>query len=152
MSKYLELINIISTKYTYFSSTNVSVINTYSIYKIQFQLKDKELGFYYEWNLLFIMNIDQLLSSIILSSVMLININWRDIKRKNVVHIVDMSSLRAPWQNGPYKNQHTEHHKKTQRTPKRTRHLEKTHIVLCFSDNIKRSYPFNILFQAYNRV
>jgi len=90
MSKYLELINIISTKYIYFSSTNVNVINTYSIYKIQFQLKDKELGFYYEWNLLFIMNIDQLLSSIILSSVMLININWRDIKRKNVVHIVDM--------------------------------------------------------------
>jgi len=32
------------------------------------------------------------------------NINWRDVKIKNVVHKVDMSSLRAPWQTGPYKN------------------------------------------------
>jgi len=30
----------------------------------------------------------------------------------NVVNNVDMSILRAPWQNGPYKNQHTEQHKK----------------------------------------
>ena len=27
-------------------------------------------------------------------------INWRDVQTKNV----DMSCLRAPWQNGPYKN------------------------------------------------
>ena len=32
------------------------------------------------------------------------NINGRDVQRKNVVNNVDMSSLRAPWQNGPYKN------------------------------------------------
>jgi len=32
------------------------------------------------------------------------NINWRDVQIKNVVNNVDMSSLRAPWQNGPYKN------------------------------------------------
>jgi len=32
------------------------------------------------------------------------NINWRDVQRKNVVNNVDMSNLRAPWQNGPYKN------------------------------------------------
>ena len=25
--------------------------------------------------------------------------NWRDVQRKNVVNNVDMSSLRAPWQN-----------------------------------------------------
>jgi len=28
------------------------------------------------------------------------NINWRDVKRKNVVNNVYMSSLRAPWRNG----------------------------------------------------
>ena len=27
-----------------------------------------------------------------------ININWRDVQRKNVVNNVGMSSLRAPWQ------------------------------------------------------
>jgi len=32
------------------------------------------------------------------------NINWRYVQRKNVVNNVDMSSLRAPWQSGPYKN------------------------------------------------
>ena len=31
------------------------------------------------------------------------NINWRDVQTKNVVNNVDMSCLRAPWQNGPYK-------------------------------------------------
>jgi len=36
------------------------------------------------------------------------DINWRDVKRKNVVNDVDMSSLRAPWQNGPYENKHSE--------------------------------------------
>ena len=41
------------------------------------------------------------------------NINWTDVQRKNVVNNVDMSSLRAPWQNGPYKNQHIERHKNT---------------------------------------
>jgi len=39
------------------------------------------------------------------------NINKRDIQGKNVVNNVDMSSLSAPWQNGTYKNQHTEQHK-----------------------------------------
>jgi len=42
------------------------------------------------------------------------NINWSDVQRKNVVNNVDMSSLRAPWQNGPYKSKHTEQHKNTQ--------------------------------------
>ena len=32
------------------------------------------------------------------------NINWRDVQTKNVVNNVDMSCLRQPWQNGPYKN------------------------------------------------
>ena len=40
-----------------------------------------------------------------------VNIIWRDAQRKNVVNNVDMSSLRAPWQNSPYKNQHTERYK-----------------------------------------
>ena len=31
-------------------------------------------------------------------------INWRDVQTKNVANNVDMSCLRAPWQNGPYKN------------------------------------------------
>jgi len=33
-----------------------------------------------------------------------VNINWWDVQTKNVVNNVDMSSVRAPWQNGPYKN------------------------------------------------
>ena len=44
------------------------------------------------------------------------HINWRDVQRKNIVNNVDMSSLRTPWQNGPYKNQHTERHKNTKNT------------------------------------
>jgi len=40
----------------------------------------------------------------------IININWRDVQRKNVVNNEGMSSLRAPWKNGLYKNQHTEEH------------------------------------------
>jgi len=35
---------------------------------------------------------------------MLDNINGRDVQRKNVVSNVDESSLRAPWQDGLYKN------------------------------------------------
>jgi len=42
--------------------------------------------------------------------------NWRDIQRKNFVNNVDMSRLRAPWQNGLYKNYHTERHKNTYNT------------------------------------
>jgi len=33
-----------------------------------------------------------------------LNINWTDVQKKNVVNNVDMSSLRALWQNGSYKN------------------------------------------------
>ena len=33
-----------------------------------------------------------------------VNINYRRNVQKNVVNNVDKSSLRAPWQNGPYKN------------------------------------------------
>jgi len=42
------------------------------------------------------------------------NINWRYVQKKNVVNNVDMSSLRASWQNGPYKNQQTERLKNRQ--------------------------------------
>ena len=41
-----------------------------------------------------------------------ININWRDIQIKNVVNNVDMSSLKAPWHNGPYKT-HAQNSTKT---------------------------------------
>jgi len=34
---------------------------------------------------------------------LLVNINWRDGQRKIVVNNVDMSSLKAQWQIGPYK-------------------------------------------------
>jgi len=36
--------------------------------------------------------------------------------KKTFVNNVDMSSLRAPWQNGPYKNKHTDQHTNTQNT------------------------------------
>jgi len=39
------------------------------------------------------------------------------------MYIVDMSSLGAPWQNDPYKNQHAEQ-QKTRKTPRHNRHLE----------------------------
>jgi len=51
-------------------------------------------------------------------------INWRDVQTKNVVNIVDMSCLRAPWQNGPYKNLHKERHKNSYNIMTQ-RHLDK---------------------------
>jgi len=45
---------------------------------------------------------------------------------------VVMSSLKAPWQNNPYKNKRTEQHKNTQNTK-----MQQTFIInyfLCFSD------------------
>jgi len=42
---------------------------------------------------------------------MYVNINWRYVQTKNGVNNVDMSYLRAPWQNGPYKTEHKERHK-----------------------------------------
>jgi len=56
------------------------------------------------------------------------NINWSDVQRKNVVNSVDMSSLRAPWQKGPYENKHTEQHKNTW-TPRQQTHQEATDIT-----------------------
>jgi len=53
-----------------------------------------------------------------------VHINWRDVQIKNVVNNVDMSSLRAPWQNGPYKT-YTQNDTKTRTTSWRNRHLEK---------------------------
>jgi len=38
----------------------------------------------------------------------------------NVVNNVDISSLGTPWQNGPYKNKHTEQHKKHAEHPEAT--------------------------------
>jgi len=35
-----------------------------------------------------------------------------DVQRNNIVKDIDMSSLKAPWQNGPYINKHIEPHKK----------------------------------------
>ena len=51
------------------------------------------------------------------------NINWRGVQRKNVNN-VDMSSLRAPWQYGPYKT-NLQNDTKTHTAPRRNRHLEK---------------------------
>ena len=59
-------------------------------------------------------------------------INWRDVQRKNVINNVDVSSIRAPWQNGPYKSKHTEQHKNTQNT--KTQKTFSINYVLCFSD------------------
>ena len=45
------------------------------------------------------------------------NINWRNVRKQNVknnVHVhVDMSSVRAPWKNGPYKT-NTQNKKKVE--------------------------------------
>jgi len=54
---------------------------------------------------------------------------------KNVVNNIDMSSLRAPWQKGRYKNKHTKQHTNTW-TPRRNLHLENNY-VLCFADFFK---------------
>jgi len=42
-----------------------------------------------------------------------VNKNEEMLKKTNAVNNVDMSSLSALWQNGPYKNLHTERHKNT---------------------------------------
>ena len=58
----------------------------------------------------------------------LVNVIWIDVHRMYVVNNVDMSSLKAPWQNGTYKNNYTEQHK-TRRTPRRNKYLEQTIFV-----------------------
>ena len=59
-----------------------------------------------------------------------VNKNWRDIQRKRSVHNVNGSSIRAPWQNGPYKNKHKQH--KTRRTTRRNIQSEwKLLIMFC---------------------
>jgi len=57
-------------------------------------------------------------------------INLSNVRRKNVVNNVDMSSLREPWQNGPYKNKHTEQHKR------RNRHLEQNSVFVIFGHSL----------------
>jgi len=52
-----------------------------------------------------------------------VNINWKDVQRKNVVNNVDMSILRALWQKGQYTEKHTEQHKKNTKTQKTFRHF-----------------------------
>jgi len=55
-------------------------------------------------------------------------------KTENVVSNVDMSSLRAPWQNGPYTKKHTEQFKTQNiQTQGRT-------IFLCFTDFFKYNF------------
>ena len=41
------------------------------------------------------------------------NINWSNVQWQNVVNNVDMSSIRAPWKNGPYKNKKVSMHLKS---------------------------------------
>ena len=60
--------------------------------------------------------------------------NWRDVQRNNVV---DMTSLRASWQNGQHKNKHTEHYKNT-------KHTKTQHII-----RKKYFYLFLIIFKWY---
>ena len=74
------------------------------------------------------------------------NINCRDVQRKNVINNVDKSSLRAPWQNGPHKNQHTERHK-TRRTPWCNRHLKKC--VIFGNTNVDSACSENSSFRSY---
>jgi len=50
-------------------------------------------------------------------------------EEKNVVNNVDMSSLRALWQNDPYTNQHTEQHKNTYNTKTQQTFRKKTETV-----------------------
>ena len=59
------------------------------------------------------------------------NINWRDVQIKNVVNNADISSLRTPWQKGPYKNKHGEQ-RKNMWTLRRNRHLQKMSVCRTF--------------------
>jgi len=63
------------------------------------------------------------------------NINWRGVHRMNVVINVEMSSWRVPWQNGPFKNQHTQNDTQTRRIS-----FRKTTISLSFSDFLNTSF------------
>jgi len=66
----------------------------------------------------------------ILSTRQFKNINWRYVQSTNVVNNVDMLSLRAPWQNGPYKNQHTERHTNTHNTMTQQTFRKKLHVCV----------------------
>ena len=55
--------------------------------------------------------------------------NWSGVQRMNVVNNVDILSLRAPCQNGPYKNKHTEQHKNTQNSE--TQQTFRKHFFVC---------------------
>jgi len=71
--------------------------------------------------------------AIITQHVSFLNINWRDVQIKNGVNNVDMSSLKAPWQNDPY-TENKQNNSKTRRSPRRNRHSENKLFLLFFSD------------------
>jgi len=76
-----------------------------------------------------------------------ININWRDVQNMNVVNNVDMSCLRAPWQNGPYKNQNKERHKNSYNNM--TQQTFRQFIFLCLSADFcvfKADFLFDVSF------
>jgi len=50
------------------------------------------------------LHVIQILTYVEMNCLNAVNINWRDVQTKNVANNVDMSCLRAPWPNGPYKN------------------------------------------------
>jgi len=76
------------------------------------------------------------------------NVIRKDLQRKNVVNNVDMSSLMAPWHNGPYKN--TQNNTKTRRTPRRNRHSEKNYEYLFVFFFINQIVCLKIIFLKAN--
>jgi len=60
----------------------------------------------------------------------LVAVIWIDVHRMYVVNNVDMSRLKAPWQNDTYKIKHTEQHKNTQNT--KTQQIFRTNYFCVF--------------------
>ena len=116
--------------YNFYSSVYEEIYSIYDNIIIYFKTIEWLYTAWYKWLWNKVFKLTSLFS----------NINWRDVQRKNVVNNVDMSSLRAPWQNGPYKN-NTQNDTKTRTTPCSNRHLDKT-IVLCLSDVFPFIYNF----------
>jgi len=70
------------------------------------------------------------------------NINWRDVQRKDIVNNVDMSSLRASWQNAARIKTNTHNNTETRRTPRRNRHSEEKNNIFC----VFRIFLFHVQF------
>jgi len=71
------------------------------------------------------------------------NINWNDVQRNNIVNNVDLSRLRASWQNVPYKNKHTQQHHNHAETQDAT-DIQKKHNFCDFGNPTQWTFQYKL--------